>query len=290
MTAAGPRPTIRPELEAVEPVGDGKISKDAAGETVGKTAGSTAGGTAGGVADRVAQTLLDRIAQGELSPGERLPGERQLAQQMSVSRVSVRAALQQLKAQGFVTAIQGGGTRIVSSAAAMDDALTALVRSQIDNLHDLAEIRMALESWAARRAAERAAPEQVAEIRDALEAMAAAPPRRPVGEGGRRQPDKAVEDMRFHFAIGKAAASPVYTHILSVIRDILSQMLDFHRYQLFMKPEDDATVLRHHRAIFDAIAGHRPEQAETAMRAHLAWVLTHYDEERGRRGNDPDLV
>ena len=46
------------------------------------------------VSDRIAQNLLKLIASGELAPGERLPGERQLADMMGVSRVSVRAALQ----------------------------------------------------------------------------------------------------------------------------------------------------------------------------------------------------
>lgn len=236
----------------------------------------------GSVADRVAADILDMIARGDLTPGERLPGERQLAERMAVSRVSVRAALQQLKTQGFLAAVRGGGTRVVAAASAMDGALTALVRSKLDNLHDLAEIRVALESWAARRAAERATPDQVAEIKARLDAMAAAGPRR--AGGGDRRPDKAEEDAAFHFAIGKAAGSPVYTHILSVIRDILTQMLEFHRYELFMAPEDDRTVLAHHRAIYEAIAAHCPTEADGAMRRHLEWVLAHYDAAGRRNG------
>ena len=106
----------------------------------------------------------------------------------------------------------------------MDDALTAMVRTKLDNLHDLAEIRVALETWAARRAAERAGPQQIAEIKARLDAMAAASRRRPGTPPG-DLPDKAVEDVQFHLAVGKAADSPVYMHVLSVIRDILMQML-----------------------------------------------------------------
>src|SRR3546814_12083652 len=73
-------------------------------------------------------------------------------------------ALQQLKAQGFVTAVQGGGTRITAAADQLDSALARLVRANRNNLHDLAEVRANLEVWAARRAAERATPEQRAEI------------------------------------------------------------------------------------------------------------------------------
>lgn len=228
-----------------------------------------------GVADRVAQALLDMIAGGTLLPGERLPGERELARRMHASRSSVRAALQRLKTQGLLAAVQGGGTRVVSSAAAMDGALTTMVRSKMDNLRDLAEIRLALETWAARRAAQRARPEDLGEIEACLDAMAAA-------SRSRDAPDRALADAAFHLAIGKAADSPVYTHLLSVIRGVLVDMFDFHRNDLFRSPEDDAAVMEQHRAIYRAIAAHDPPAAEAAMARHLKWVLRHYEAARRR--------
>jgi GntR family transcriptional repressor for pyruvate dehydrogenase complex len=224
------------------------------------------------VSDRVAAKLMDMIARGELTPGQRLPGERQLAEQMQVSRVSVRAALQQLKTQGFLSAVQGGGTRVLSTAGDMDPALSEMIRVKFDNLYDLAEIRVILESWAARRAALHATPEQVAEIARTITAMAQ--PTR-----GRL---RAADDVDFHVAIGKAAGSPVYMHILSVIRDTLTQMLEFHRNELFDRSEDKA-VLAQHRAIHRAIDRHDPDAAATAMTAHLSWVLEHYQAARLRR-------
>ena len=224
------------------------------------------------VSDRVATKLLDMIARGELTPGQRLPGERQLAEQMQVSRVSVRAALQQLKTQGFLSAVQGGGTRVLSTAGDMDPALTEMIRFKFDNLYDLAEIRVILESWAARRAAMNATPEQVAEIGRTITAMAQ--PAR-----GRL---RASDDVDFHVAIGKAAGSPVYMHILSVIRDTLTQMLEFHRHELFDRSEDKL-VLAQHRAIHRAIDRRDPDAAAAAMTVHLSWVLEHYQSARRRR-------
>ena len=101
------------------------------------------------LSDRIADRLLARIASGEWPVGTQLPGERTLADSMGVSRVSVRAALQALKTQGFLDAVQGGGTRVVATDAALDSGLAALVRVSRDNLFDLAEIRGILETWAA---------------------------------------------------------------------------------------------------------------------------------------------
>jgi DNA-binding FadR family transcriptional regulator len=227
------------------------------------------------VSDRVAEEVMRLIASGELVPGQRLPGERELAVRMGVSRVSVRAALQKLKAQGLLSAVQGGGTRIKSSAIALDPPLTELLRTNRENLHDLAEIRAILEVWAARRAGLHADHADVAR----LEALVAS-----MDDARRRQLYKAEDDVRLHMAIAQASHSAVYVHLLTVIRDILTAMLEFHRYELFSRPEDDLAVNAQHRAIVQAIRSHDPEGAAEAMRRHLAWVLDHYDAARRRGG------
>lgn len=217
------------------------------------------------ISEWVAQQLLDRIARGELVPGERLPGERQLAEQLHVSRVSVRAALQKLKTQGFLTAVQGGGTRVVSSTGVMDGALTTMVRSKHDNLCDLVEIRMALEGWAARRAALHATDEQIATIGRILNAMTQ------TGRDGGR----GADDMDFHLAVAQASGSPVYLHLLSTIRDILGNMVEMNHTEPYME-NHEALMIDHHRAIHEAIAKRDPEAAAAAVTAHLGWVLARY--------------
>lgn len=229
------------------------------------------------VSDRVAAELLGLIAAGRVRPGERLPGERRLAGMMNVSRVSVRAALQQLKAQGFVAAVQGGGTRVLSSGASADAPLAQLVRLNRENLRDLAEIRASLEIWAARRAAAHASRERVAEIASILQAM---------GDRRRNKASKAQDDIRFHFAIAKATGSTVYMHLLGAIRDILSQMLVHHRSKLAKASADDRRILAQHRRIFEAIGAGEPDEAAAAMRAHLEWVLAQYDADAPARDDE----
>lgn len=226
------------------------------------------------VSDKVAEHILAMIATGALTPGQRLPGERQLAENMGVSRVSVRAALQRLKTQGFLSAVQGGGTRVISSAATMDPGLAQLVRLNLENLHDLAEIRANLEGWAARRAAACATAAHIAEMAAIVTAME---------KDCHRGRHKAEDDVRFHLAIAKATGSAIYMHIVGVIRDILRQMLDHHRYELFPTAEEDLALLHQHKTIFAAIQDRDPDRAAAAMHDHLGWVAGHYEAERRRR-------
>jgi DNA-binding transcriptional regulator YhcF (GntR family) len=129
---------------------------------------ATSDGARLSVTDRVVAEILRLIAAGDIVPGDNLPAERKLAEMLGVSRVSVRAALQTLKAQGFLTAVQGGGTRVVSSAAEPDPALAELVKLDRSNMRDLMDLRCEIEVWAARRAARHASEASLSELRAAF--------------------------------------------------------------------------------------------------------------------------
>ncbi|WP_096704268.1 FadR/GntR family transcriptional regulator [Magnetospirillum sp. 15-1] len=219
------------------------------------------------ISEQVTDRILARIASGEWGPGHRLPGERQLAEEMGVSRVSIRAALQSLKTQGLLDAVQGGGTRVIASSAAMDPGMLELVRVSRDNLHDLAEIRAILEVWAVGRAALNRSDADLAELARIMAATEA-----DIAGGAH----KSENDVCFHLAIAKASGSGIYLHIMAVIRGILHEMVDYHRYQLFPSREDDQVILGQHRAIFEAVKVKDPAAAAAAMRAHLGFVLTRY--------------
>ncbi|OAN53933.1 transcriptional regulator [Paramagnetospirillum marisnigri] len=234
------------------------------------------GKATGLVSERVADRILARIASGEWGPGHRLPGERQLAEDMGVSRVSVRAALQGLKTQGLLDAVQGGGTRVIASKAAMDPGMLELVRVNCENLVDLAEIRSILEVWAVGRAALKRDDADLAE----LEAIMAATEADIVA--GKH---KSENDVRFHLAVAKASRSGIYLHFVAMIRGILSEMVDYHRYELFPTPEDDRRILAQHQAIFDGIRARDAARAQDAMRDHLGWVLKRYAEQGGRKNS-----
>lgn len=224
------------------------------------------------VADRVAADILEMMASGDISAGDRLPSERRLAEELSVSRVSVRAALQRLKAQGFLIAVQGGGTRVVKTAGDADPALAELVRIDRTNLLDLMDLRAEMEVWAAGKAAVSATKEDLALLNRALAEMRT--------DNAPRPQDKARADVAFHMAVARASHSVVYRHLLSVVRETLSEMLHYHRTELFGTPADDRMVMHQHGAIIDAIASADPERAKAAMRAHMNWTRDHYDKKR----------
>ncbi|MBC9719032.1 GntR family transcriptional regulator [Streptomyces sp. TRM66268-LWL] len=58
------------------------------------------------------QALAHAIATGALTPGQRLPSERHLCEQLGISRVTLRRALQSLGEQGLVVSSERRGWRV----------------------------------------------------------------------------------------------------------------------------------------------------------------------------------
>lgn len=70
---------------------------------------------AGHLGRQLAQRLRDAVATGELKPGERLPSTRTLAASLGVARGLVVEAFDQLRAEGYLDARVGAGTRVAST-------------------------------------------------------------------------------------------------------------------------------------------------------------------------------
>jgi DNA-binding FadR family transcriptional regulator len=118
------------------------------------------------VSEQVHERLRAEIVTGRLAPGDPVPSERTLSEQLGVNRHAVREALKRLQQAGLVQISQGGATRVRDWRATGglellfdlavvpgEDPDPAIVRG-------ILEMRASIGADAARRAAERATPEQ----------------------------------------------------------------------------------------------------------------------------------
>ncbi|MEO0996332.1 MAG: UTRA domain-containing protein [Pseudomonadota bacterium] len=64
---------------------------------------------------QIKHALLDQIQTGELQPDDRIPSEHKLAQQYSVSRLTVQRAIRELVSEGLLRRTQGSGTFVTSN-------------------------------------------------------------------------------------------------------------------------------------------------------------------------------
>src|SRR3954469_19880224 len=123
--------------------------------------------------EETVERLGTAIRLGILTSGARLPSERVLAEQLGISRSTLRQAITTLVQSGHLESVRGrgGGTFVVQepplAEGAPGDALP-------DDFRDTLGLRLAPESGAALLAAERATHEDVARLRESVASMDAA--------------------------------------------------------------------------------------------------------------------
>jgi GntR family transcriptional regulator len=69
---------------------------------------------------QVERIVMDMIDSGQLTPGDRAPSERQIAEQLSISRMTVRAAVSRLVTDGYLYSVPGKGTFVSTSKLRQD--------------------------------------------------------------------------------------------------------------------------------------------------------------------------
>src|SRR5215211_9049864 len=71
---------------------------------------------------QVERIVMDMIDSGKLSPGQRAPSEREIAETLGISRMTARAAMSSLVADGYLYSVPGKGT-FVSNPKMRQDLL-----------------------------------------------------------------------------------------------------------------------------------------------------------------------
>lgn len=212
----------------------------------------------GNAFEECVERVLQSISLGLVEPGQKLPAERDLAARLGVGRVTLREALSELAAAGWLESRRGrhGGTFVLDRAAAGTDRPSALAAAPgRAELEDVLVVRRVLEVGAARAAAAGVA----ASARSGLETMldecrCAAPVRyRPA-------------DSRLHLAIAALAGSASLSAAVADVRTRVNALLD----AIPLLDRNIAHSNAQHARVVRAIVEGRPAQAAGAMEEHLA--------------------
>ena len=203
-----------------------------------------------------------QLSGGQLALGGRLPAERTLAEQLGVSRTSVREAIRILEAMGVLRAGVGSGPDagtvvIADPTAALGSALRLHVATSHLPVKDIVETRVLLESWAASRA--RPEAPALAEAARLLEAM----------DGCAETEAFLALDVRFHLALADAAGNAVVSAMMGSLRESIQ---DYAGRLTGNLPDWDATAARlrtEHRGILAAISDHDGGRAAQLVAAHI---------------------
>jgi DNA-binding GntR family transcriptional regulator len=197
-------------------------------------------GGSGPLRDRVRDELRARISDGRVEPGQRLY-EMAIAEELGVSRLPVREAIRMLESEGMVSVLPRRGGVLVRS----------LERTDVEDLFD---VREALEVLAARRAAERADAAGVEELGRLLETA-----RRALAAGESAAVDAA--NTAFHEQVYRLGRNALVPQMLGPLTGRL--------HWLFRQNVEHERVLADHERLFRALADQDPDLAAAVALEHI---------------------
>lgn len=214
--------------------------------------------------EQVVAEIENRLNAGTLKAGDRLPPERQFAEALGVSRGAVREALRILEAIGVVEAGTGSGPTsgsmiVKDSIAGMAMVLRIHLQLASFSQQDLVEIRLLIESMAARKAAESATSEDIASLRAFIEEM----------RGTHTTASYNDLDSAFHVGIVRASGNSLAAVLMAALREALRQAM----VTAFESLEDPVNTMKtltdEHAAIVEAIADRDGDKAAELVTNHI---------------------
>ncbi|HEY6378286.1 MAG TPA: FCD domain-containing protein [Candidatus Dormibacteraeota bacterium] len=215
------------------------------------------------VSQEVRDRLYEAIRSGALPPGATLPSERSLCDDFGVARTSVREAIQGLVSLGLLER-RSNRTYVVEL---LPDLPVAPSDNRKLKIHELFEVRRAIEGPMVRLTVARASDEECQQI----------------GElAARFAPAMDVEEFRamdhaFHWKLASACGNELLAELYGKLLEHIFHSTDF---QSLLTARVNVRAVRiivrdscvSHRAIADAILRRSPDDASAAIEGHVSQV------------------
>ena len=208
------------------------------------------------VVTSVVEKLRQALARGQWRTGDMLPGQRELAEQLGISRPSLREAVTVLETLGLVRSLPGKGVLVLDADAATQEP--GMDTGAAASLADVLELRYTLEPFIVGLVAQSANSQDVGQLRLTLMDM-----REALEADDSEAGVKAY--IAFHEALFTLTTNPIFQSVVQQTGNALKQSADMLRNS----PEHLAARLKENEAVVRAIRERNSAQASAQMRQHI---------------------
>jgi len=212
--------------------------------------------TSSTVVNAVVEKLRQALARGQWRSGEMLPGQRELAEQLGISRPSLREAVTVLETLGLVRSMPGKGVLVLDPDSSELVLAPATVAEA--SLEDVLQLRYTLEPFIVGLVAQSISSQETGQLRltlmDMREALEADD-----GEAG------VNAYIAFHEALFALTSNPIFQSVVQQTGNALKQSAQMLR----KSPEHLAARLAENEAVVRAIRNKDSAQASAQMRRHI---------------------
>lgn len=233
------------------------------------------------VTTQIAESIKNSILDGQFPAGSKLPTEAKLCELLGVSRSSVREAIRELQAQGYIALQAGKGAFVCDNQKHDYETVRKWFIESAPRLEDFSEIREALETLSVRLAAQRGTNGELEELYHIHLDFIAAAQENDIAK-------MADADERFHAQIVTMA----HNSLLKKLNMLLSAELKRYRFMAISVKKTSENTIREHERIYDSLKIREQRVAVSAMLEHLAMsaaemkqILESPDGENGNQTN-----
>lgn len=221
---------------------------------------------------KVSEQLSKLVRTGAIKPGERFPAERDLAEQLGVSRPTIREAMIALELSGVIEIRTGSG--IYASHKKTINETKIDVSDKGVGPFEILEIRYILESEACALAASRISDEQIQQLKQLLGEME---------EEEKKEDASEKADCKFHSVIAQASQNSAICSVVNWLWDLRNQSALSTALLERIRREGIHPSINDHKRIIEALEQRNPEKARTAMKLHIenatAAAAAYFDKE-----------
>jgi GntR family transcriptional repressor for pyruvate dehydrogenase complex len=215
------------------------------------------------VYEQVVEQIKRMIIDGTLKKGDKLPTERDLAEELQVSRTSVREALRALDVIGLVESRQGAGNYIKENFEnSLFEPMSMMFLLEKGTPHEILEFRKVLEVEAAVLAAARINNEEVEALGVLLDKMKACD----------NEDRSIILDKEFHFTIAKASKNLLIINILQAISQLIDEFIKDSRKKILRFKDNEVKLTIQHEMLYNALKNRDIDGAYNAINGHFKLI------------------
>ncbi|MDR3342802.1 MAG: FadR family transcriptional regulator [Treponema sp.] len=202
--------------------------------------------------------LKEQLMKGVWQEGEKLPSEHEFCAMFGVSRVTIRAALQQLEILGLVETKQGGGTFVRNFSSIQNvDTLHPLIQIQKNqDLITVMEYRKIIEKGTIGLAVEKITPGDISFLEETYATMV---------KDSSDLDDYTKADLAFHCRLAQVTQNSM----IIKVHELISEILNTAMWDLIHRIVGKKNGPIYHRKIIDALKRKDKAECERLMEKHI---------------------
>jgi GntR family transcriptional repressor for pyruvate dehydrogenase complex len=228
--------------------------------------------------EEAVEQIAEKVKLGELHVGDRLPSERALADQMQISRPTLREAVKVLQDSGLIDVRRGaGGGMFVATELVPPDLLAKRRELRISEVAHVLEARRVLEPRVAQLAAMRAGDAEYQAMERTIADQRALVAAGSILLEGREDRFLAL-DIRFHLAIARASGNAM---LVALVRQIYRDLEIARDMAMHHETVPDWVIDVHERTLA-AIRSGDLDAVDRVMDEHLSELERTWETETGR--------